>query len=237
VLRSPATHSRETSVSRKRAAERTPLARKISARSAIRCARFNLFESPPKKTFSAAMHDRSARKTHEAFDRTKEPLVLGQILIRRLPYSGWKRASCNFRSPARCLPPFRNMNRTTARVFPLQRCVAAVSIAGALLLSLDRNARASRIRTNAPSARRSTAAPSSPRTSEGRVVEVRRTSRELTVQTPRGAIEHVVIPTDTAIRAPNGSSALSGIRAGMALRAEGQADERGRIIARELVAH
>lgn len=121
------------------------------------------------------------------------------------------------------------------RLFSLRRCILAASIAGALVLSLERNARARQAHTDRPAPRRSTTMPSRPRTSEGRVVEVRRTSRELTVQTPRGAIEHVVIPTRAVIRASSGS-ALSGIRAGMALRAEGQADERGRIIARELVA-
>jgi hypothetical protein len=123
-----------------------------------------------------------------------------------------------------------------ARPFSLRRCVLAASIAGALLLSLERNALARQSHPGPPAPRRSTTMPSRSRTSEGRVVEVRRTSRELTVQTARGAIEHVVIPTRAEIRAPNGSSALSGIRAGMALRAEGQTDERGRIIARELVA-
>jgi hypothetical protein len=183
------------------------------------------------------MHHRSAQETSTKPRRGRRTALLGLIPLRQQTWRRLEARGVSFRSSARCLPSLSEMSRKKAPVFSLCRCVAAASIAGALLLSLERNARASRVRTDRPSPRRSTTAPSSQRTSEGRVVEVRRSSRELTVRTSRGATERVVIPPQAAIRAPHGSSTLSGIRAGMALHVEGQADEQGRIVARGLVAH
>jgi hypothetical protein len=73
-----------------------------------------------------------------------------------------------------------------------------------------------------------------PRTVDGRVVEVRRSSRELTVRTPMGTIEHVVVPA--AVHGPHGNSVLGEIRAGMSVHAEGEMN-RERVIARTIAAH
>ena len=68
---------------------------------------------------------------------------------------------------------------------------------------------------------------------DGRVIEVRRASRELTVRTSGGTIEHVVVPA--AVRGPRGTSELGDIRAGMSVRAEGEMDHE-RLIARTISA-
>jgi hypothetical protein len=73
-----------------------------------------------------------------------------------------------------------------------------------------------------------------PHTVDGRVVEVRRSSRELTVRTPGGTIEHVVVPA--AVHEPAGNSVLGEIRAGMSVHAEGEMNHE-RVIARTISAH
>jgi hypothetical protein len=80
-------------------------------------------------------------------------------------------------------------------------------------------------------------APAAPnRVSEGRVVEVRRASRELVVQTPRGATERIVVPRATVIHAPHAGAGLSAIHAGMVVHAEGPADSGRRLVARTISA-
>jgi hypothetical protein len=74
-----------------------------------------------------------------------------------------------------------------------------------------------------------------PQTLEGRVVEVWRMSREATIQTSRGTLEHV-IPTEAAIRTPHGERGLSGIRRGMAVRVVDGAGSQ-RLVAHKVVAH
>jgi len=72
-------------------------------------------------------------------------------------------------------------------------------------------------------------------TAEGRVIEVRRMSQELTMRTSHGTIEHVMVPP--ALHGPHGNPALSEIRAGMLVHAEGELDSRERLIARSISAH
>ena len=76
-----------------------------------------------------------------------------------------------------------------------------------------------------------------PHTLEGRVVEVRRMSREVTIQTSRGTLEQVKIPREAAIRAPHGERGLSGIRQGMTVHVEGGARGEGRLVAHRVSAH
>jgi hypothetical protein len=73
--------------------------------------------------------------------------------------------------------------------------------------------------------------------SEGRVIEVRRMTREITLQTSRGTREHIVVPKTAAIRTPKGGSALSRIHAGMAIHVDGKPDSSGRVVAKKLSAH
>jgi hypothetical protein len=77
----------------------------------------------------------------------------------------------------------------------------------------------------------------SQRASEGRVVEVRRMTGEITLQTSRGIREHVVVPRTAVIQAPEGGSALSRIHAGMAIHVDGKLDSSGRLVAKKLSAH
>jgi len=74
-----------------------------------------------------------------------------------------------------------------------------------------------------------------PDTLEGRVVEVWRLSREVTIQTSKGTLEHVKIPREAAIQAPHGERGLSGIRRGMAVRVDGAGSQRP--VAHKIVAH
>jgi len=69
-------------------------------------------------------------------------------------------------------------------------------------------------------------------TAEGRVIEVRRASQELTVRTSYGTVQHVVVPT--VLHGPHGNPALNEIRAGMSVHAEGEMDPRERLVARSI---
>jgi hypothetical protein len=113
--------------------------------------------------------------------------------------------------------------------------VSVASVAGVLTFSLGdvaaRDLRSARLTT-----RTHVATPGRFRASEGRVVEVRRASREIAIRTARGGIERIVIPTETTIRTPHGGTGLSGIRAGMVVHAEVEADPRERLVARKLSA-
>jgi hypothetical protein len=60
---------------------------------------------------------------------------------------------------------------------------------------------------------------------------------EITLQTPQGSREHVVVPKRAVIQAPDGGSALSRVHAGMAIKVDGKPDSRGRLVARKLSAH
>jgi hypothetical protein len=75
------------------------------------------------------------------------------------------------------------------------------------------------------------------RASEGRVIEMRRMTGEITLQTPRGTIERIVVPKTAVIQAPDGGSALSRIHAGMAIHVDGKLDSSGRLVAKNLSAH
>ena len=113
--------------------------------------------------------------------------------------------------------------------------VSVASVAGVLILSLG-DVAARDLRSAPPAPRTHVAAPGALRASEGRVVEVRRASREIAVRTARGGIERIVIPPGTTIRTPHGGTGLSGIRAGMVVHAEVEADPRARLVARKLSA-
>jgi len=64
---------------------------------------------------------------------------------------------------------------------------------------------------------------------------VRRASRDVTVRSPQGALQHVVIPREATITAPLGERGLSGIRRGMKVHVvDGAAS--GKIVARTVVA-
>ena len=67
-------------------------------------------------------------------------------------------------------------------------------------------------------------------------MEVRRISREVTIRTRQGTLEHVVIPREAAVTAPHGERGLSGIRRGMAVRVVGGAGSQ-RLVAHNVVAH
>ena len=110
-------------------------------------------------------------------------------------------------------------------------CFAA---ALALLFAPGPAARAKPLRAAEPV--RSVARPAPSRAIDGRVVEVRRASRELTVRTSRGEIEHVVVTATSAIHAPHGTTALSGIHAGMPVHAEVEVDSHRRLVARTISA-
>jgi hypothetical protein len=68
-------------------------------------------------------------------------------------------------------------------------------------------------------------------TVEGKVVEVRRASRDLTVRTAQGEQQHVRVLPPAA-----GAQGLDGIRAGMRIRVVGRRDPTG-VLAREIVVH
>ena len=70
----------------------------------------------------------------------------------------------------------------------------------------------------------------------GRVVEVRRLSREVTVRTAQGTLQRVVIPREASVRAPHGERGLSGIRSGTVVRVIDGADSQGRLVAHKIVA-
>lgn len=80
--------------------------------------------------------------------------------------------------------------------------------------------------------------PASPsmRSTAGRLVEVKRLSREVTVRTASGMTERIVIPRKAEIHGPHGAAGLSRIQSGMAVRVEGTPDSRGRLVAREVFA-
>jgi len=70
----------------------------------------------------------------------------------------------------------------------------------------------------------------------GRVVEVWRLSREVTVRTDQGTLQRVVIQPETAVKGPHGERGLDGIRSGMVVRVVDGADSHGRLVARAVVA-
>ena len=72
-------------------------------------------------------------------------------------------------------------------------------------------------------------------TVEGKVVEVRRISRDVTLQTQHGTLQHVTIPHQASIMAPHGERGLSGIRGGMTVRVFGGVSSQ-RIVAQKVVA-
>ncbi|HLK12943.1 MAG TPA: hypothetical protein VKW76_16325 [Candidatus Binatia bacterium] len=66
-------------------------------------------------------------------------------------------------------------------------------------------------------------------------MEVRRLSRDVTLRTPQGTMQHVVVPRAATVTGTRGQG-LDGIRAGMTVRIVAR---RGspRLVAREVVAH
>ena len=73
-------------------------------------------------------------------------------------------------------------------------------------------------------------------TVEGRVMEVRRISRQVTVRTRQGTLERVTIPREAAVKAPHGERGLSGIRRGMTVRIAHGVGSQG-LVAHQVVAH
>lgn len=72
-------------------------------------------------------------------------------------------------------------------------------------------------------------------TIEGKVVEVRRMSRDVTVRTREGTLRHILVPRDAVVVAPHGERGLSGIRRGMAVRVvDGMGSQK--VIARTMIA-
>ena len=129
------------------------------------------------------------------------------------------------------------MGPPSGEAYLLHRWILAASIAAALTPPLRGPARANDLRPARPTTGAAYAAPRRLWATEGRVLDVRRMSREITVRTPQGAVERIVIPQHAEIRAPQGGSGLSSIRRGMGLRVEGEADPRGRLVAQKIVAH
>jgi hypothetical protein len=128
------------------------------------------------------------------------------------------------------------MNRAKGERCLLGSYVGIASLASILLLAIGERAQARDVQLGQSRARPPLVVPHQLRASEGRVVEVRRGSREIAVRTARGEIERIVIPMEAAIRAPHGATALGGIHTGMSVHAEGEADRHGRLVARKLSA-
>lgn len=122
-------------------------------------------------------------------------------------------------------------------VYPLSRSVLVAWLVGTLTLLVV----APRAQAGHPAGPRGSAkrgaivAPKQPRAIEGRVMEVRRISRQLTVRTRQGTLEHVTIPREAAVTAPHGERGLSGIRRGMTVRIAHRPGSQG-LVAHQVVA-
>ncbi|MFI5395842.1 MAG: hypothetical protein ACHQ9S_09945 [Candidatus Binatia bacterium] len=71
---------------------------------------------------------------------------------------------------------------------------------------------------------------------EGRIVAVRRLSREVTMRTPEGAVRHVTIPREAKVQA-RGAAGLNAVHTGGVVRLDAVADRNGKLLARSVAVH